>query len=180
MFTHLLEKLTRREDLTAAEAAAAMVTIMEERATPSQVAALLMGLAMKGERPGEIVGFASAMRDRAVPFGRGAGLVMDVCGTGGDRAGTFNISSIAAIVVAASGVRVAKHGNRSVSSRCGSADVLRRWVCGRQHRRRQSSDRSARRASRFCSRRRSIPRCVTRPACGGISACARPSTCSAR
>jgi anthranilate phosphoribosyltransferase len=124
MFTELLEKLTRREDLSADEAAAAMGAIMEERATPGQVAGLLMGLVMKGERPGEIVGFARAMRDRAVPFGRGAGMVMDVCGTGGDRAGTFNISSIAAVVIAAAGVRVAKHGNRSVSSRCGSADVF--------------------------------------------------------
>jgi len=124
MFTELLEKLTRREDLSADEAAAAMGAIMEERATPGQVAGLLMGLVMKGERPGELVGFARAMRDRAVPFGRGAGMVMDVCGTGGDRAGTFNISSIAAVVIAAAGVRVAKHGNRSVSSRCGSADVF--------------------------------------------------------
>jgi anthranilate phosphoribosyltransferase len=124
MFTELFEKLTRREDLSADEAAAAMGAIMEERATPGQVAGLLMGLVMKGERPGELVGFARAMRDRAVPFGRGAGMVMDVCGTGGDRAGTFNISSIAAVVIAAAGVRVAKHGNRSVSSRCGSADVF--------------------------------------------------------
>jgi anthranilate phosphoribosyltransferase len=124
MFTELLEKLTRREDLSADEAASAMSAIMEGRATPVQVAGLLMGLAMKGERPLEIVGFARAMRDRAVPFARGADEVMDVCGTGGDRAGTFNISSVAALVVAAAGVRVAKHGNRSVSSRCGSADVF--------------------------------------------------------
>jgi anthranilate phosphoribosyltransferase len=124
MFTQLLEKLTRREDLTADEAASAMDAIMEERATPSQVAGLLMGLAMKGERPPEIVGLARAMRDHAVPFSTTCEDAMDVCGTGGDRAGTFNISSIAALVVAAAGVPVAKHGNRSVSSRCGSADVF--------------------------------------------------------
>ncbi len=124
VFTGLFEKLTRREDLTADEATAAMGAIMEGRATPGQVAALLMGLAMKGERPVEIVGLARAMRERAVPFARDPGEVMDVCGTGGDRAGTFNISSVAALVVSAAGVRVAKHGNRSVSSRCGSADVF--------------------------------------------------------
>jgi anthranilate phosphoribosyltransferase len=125
MFTGLLEKLTRREDLSADEASDAMAAIIEERATAGQVAGLLMGLAMKGERPAEIFGLARAMRDRAVPFStdRG-GIVMDVCGTGGDRAGTFNISSVTALVVAACGVCVAKHGNRSVSSRCGSADVF--------------------------------------------------------
>jgi anthranilate phosphoribosyltransferase len=124
MFTNLLEKLTRREDLTTDEAASAMSAIMEQRATAGQMAGLLMGLAMKGERPAEIVGLAQAMRERAVAFHAGAGEVMDVCGTGGDRAGTFNISSIAALVIAAAGVPVAKHGNRSVSSRCGSADVF--------------------------------------------------------
>jgi anthranilate phosphoribosyltransferase len=124
MFTELLEKLTRREDLTADEAAAAMDAIMEERATSGQIAGLLMGLAMKGERPPEIVGLARAMREHSVAFTTTCDHVMDVCGTGGDRAGTFNISSITALVVAAAGVRVAKHGNRSVSSRCGSADVF--------------------------------------------------------
>jgi anthranilate phosphoribosyltransferase len=124
MFRQLLEKLTRREDLTADEAASAMDAIMEERATPSQMAGLLMGLAMKGERPPEVVGLARAMRNHAVAFATSGGDAIDVCGTGGDGAGTFNISSIAALVVAAAGVRVAKHGNRSVSSRCGSADVF--------------------------------------------------------
>ncbi|RPJ64884.1 MAG: anthranilate phosphoribosyltransferase [Acidobacteria bacterium] len=124
MLRDLLEKLTRREDLTAEESAAAMGEIMEGRVSEPLVAALLMGLAMKGERPGEIVGFARAMRERAVgPVVRRRGVV-DMCGTGGDRAGTFNISSVAALVVAACGVPVAKHGNRSVSSRCGSADLF--------------------------------------------------------
>ncbi len=124
MFTALFEKLTRHEDLSAEEAADAMGAIMDAKASASQVAGLLMALAMKGERPAEIVGFARAMRARAVPFSAGGDGVMDVCGTGGDRAGTFNISSVAGIVAAAAGVRVAKHGNRSVSSRCGSADVF--------------------------------------------------------
>src|SRR6476660_7163965 len=127
MFPELIEKLTRREDLTVDEASAAMAEVMEGRAAPAQIAGFLIGLAMKGERPAEIVGLARTMRAHAVPVPRrpgGGGLVFDTCGTGGDRSGTFNISSCAAIVVAACGVRVAKHGNRSVSSRSGSADVF--------------------------------------------------------
>jgi anthranilate phosphoribosyltransferase len=124
MFTAILQKLTARQDLTAAEAAAAMAEIMAGRATPATIAAFLVGLAMKGEQPEEIVGLAETMRREAVGFDTRGRTVFDTCGTGGDRAGTFNISSAAAIVVAACGVPVAKHGNRSVSSRCGSADVL--------------------------------------------------------
>jgi anthranilate phosphoribosyltransferase len=120
----LVEKLLRREDLTEQEAAGAMHTVMSGRATPAALAGLLAALAMKGEQPHEIVGFARAMRAHAVKLSAPAGPVFDTCGTGGDRAGTFNISSAAALVVAATGVRVAKHGNRSVSSRCGSADVF--------------------------------------------------------
>ena len=124
MFVPLLHKILAREDLTTDEAAAAMLEIMSGRAAPASIAGLLVGLAMKGERPAEIVGFAQTMRAQAVPFDRGLDPVFDTCGTGGDRAGTFNISTASAIVLAASGVRVAKHGNRSVSSRCGSADVF--------------------------------------------------------
>jgi anthranilate phosphoribosyltransferase len=124
MFAALLEKLTRHEDLTAGEAAAAMREVMEGRAAPAQLAGLLAALVMKGERPAEIVGFARTMREHAVKLSQPPADVFDTCGTGGDRSGTFNISSAAAIVVAACGVRVAKHGNRSVSSRCGSADVF--------------------------------------------------------
>src|SRR5436309_8207895 len=124
MFQHLIEKLARHEDLTADEAAAAMAEIMEGRAAPAHIAGLLVGLAMKGERPIEIVGLARAMRAHAVQVSRRDDDVFDTCGTGGDRAGTFNISSCAALVVAACGVRVAKHGNRSVSSLSGSADVF--------------------------------------------------------
>src|ERR671915_1495159 len=124
MFTELLEKVVRHEDLTEAEAAGAMGEVMAGRAAPAQLAALLAALAMKGERPAEIVGFARTMREHAVKLAAPVGDVFDTCGTGGDRSGTFNISSAAALVVAACGVRVAKHGNRSVSSRCGSADVF--------------------------------------------------------
>ncbi len=123
MFSELIEKLTRHEDLTTDEASAAMAEIMEGRAAPSHIAGLLIGLAMKGERPSEIVGLARTMRAHAVQVSRRFGDVFDTCGTGGDRSGTFNISSCAALVVAACGVRVAKHGNRSASSRTGGADV---------------------------------------------------------
>jgi anthranilate phosphoribosyltransferase len=124
LFPRLLEKLRRHEDLSADEAAGAMGHIMDGHAEPAQVAGLLMALALKGERPEEVVGFAIAMRGRAMPLPRPLGLVFDTCGTGGDGAHTFNVSTAAAIVVAGSGVRVAKHGNRAASSRCGSADVL--------------------------------------------------------
>ena len=124
MITGLLEKLVRHEDLTADEAAAAMAEVMEGRAGAASIAALLSALVMKGERPAELVGFARTMRAHTVKLSQPAGEVFDTCGTGGDRSGTFNISSAAAVVVAAAGVKVAKHGNRSVSSRCGSADVF--------------------------------------------------------
>ena len=124
MFPTLIEKLTRREDLTSDEAAAAMSEVMEGRAADAHIAAFLVALAMKGERPAEIVGLARTMRAHAVKLSRHFDGVFDCCGTGGDRSGTFNISSAVAIVVAACGVRVAKHGNRSVSSLSGSADVF--------------------------------------------------------
>ncbi len=124
MFTALLDKLQRRQDLTADEASAAMAEIMDGRALPSQVAGFLVGLAMKGERPAEIVGLARTMRSRATKLARDHAPTFDTCGTGGDRAHTFNVSTVAALIVASCGVRVAKHGNRSVSSRCGSADLF--------------------------------------------------------
>jgi anthranilate phosphoribosyltransferase len=117
-----LAKVMRAERLTEQEAAATMATIMEGGATPAQIGALLAALAVRGESEDEVVGFAREMRSRAVPL-RATG-ALDTCGTGGDGAGTFNISTVASLVVAASGVPVAKHGNRSQSGRCGSADVL--------------------------------------------------------
>jgi anthranilate phosphoribosyltransferase len=124
MFPSLIEKLMRREDLSSEEAGAAMAEVMEGRAADAQIAGLLIGLAMKGERPEEVVGLARSMRAHAVKLSRRHDGVFDTCGTGGDRSGTFNVSSCVALVVASCGVRVAKHGNRSVSSLCGSADVF--------------------------------------------------------
>ena len=124
MFPVLLEKLARHEDLTADEAAVAMREVMEGRASPAALGALLLARVRKGERPAEIVGFARTMREHAVKLMSPPSDAFDTCGTGGDRSGTFNISSASALVVAAAGVKVAKHGNRSVSSRCGSADVF--------------------------------------------------------
>jgi anthranilate phosphoribosyltransferase len=124
MFPQLIEKLMRREDLTSDEAAGAMADVMEGRAADAQIAGFLVGLAMKGERPTEIVGLARTMRAQAVKTSDRHERVFDCCGTGGDRSGTFNISSSVALVVASCGVRVAKHGNRSVSSLSGSADVF--------------------------------------------------------
>lgn len=123
MFAALLTKVLRRDDLTETEAAEAMELVMRGEAHPAQVAGLLIGLAMKGERPSELVGLARTMRARSVTIDAGT-MAVDTCGTGGDRSGTFNISTAAAIVCAGAGLQVVKHGNRSVSSHCGSADVL--------------------------------------------------------
>ena len=105
------------------EAHAAMGAVMDGDATPAQLAALLMGLRMRGETVGELAGFAAAMRDRVVRVDAPDGAI-DVVGTGGDGSGTLNISTTAALVVAAAGVPVAKHGNRAITSKAGSADVL--------------------------------------------------------
>jgi len=117
-----LAKVIQGERLSEEEAGRAMATIMDGAATPAQIGALLAVLAARGETEDEVVGFARTMRARAVPIR--ASQAVDTCGTGGDGAGTFNISTVASLVVAACGVRVAKHGNRSASGRCGSADVL--------------------------------------------------------
>ncbi len=123
MIPSLVAKVLRRDDLTEGEAAEAMAVVMRGEAHPAQLAGLLIALAMKGERPAELVGLARTMRAQGVRLEAGSDAV-DTCGTGGDRSGTFNISTAAALVVAGAGLPVVKHGNRSVSSHCGSADVL--------------------------------------------------------
>src|SRR5881275_3258403 len=121
----ILLKLCYREDLTRDEAREAFAHIMSGDATEAQIGGLLVGLAAKGTTVDELVGAATVMRDKAVPVGCEAdGVVLDTCGTGGDVRGTFNISTAAALIAAAAGVKVVKHGNRSASSQSGSADVL--------------------------------------------------------
>ncbi len=123
-----LQRVVERQDLDAGDAERAMQVILSGGASTAQVAAFLVALRMKGETAGELIGFARAMRAMAspVPAELNGEPLVDTCGTGGDARGTFNISTVAAFVVAGAGVRVAKHGNRSISSRCGSADVLER------------------------------------------------------
>jgi anthranilate phosphoribosyltransferase len=126
MLKPFIAKALNRQDLTALEAEAAMNVIMTGQATPAQIGAYLVALRMKGETVDEITGSARAMRANAVPvpLAERAEPLYDTAGTGGDGAGTFNISTAAAFVVAATGRKVAKHGNRAASSQCGSADVL--------------------------------------------------------
>jgi anthranilate phosphoribosyltransferase len=119
-----IEKLVSRSDLSEAEMVEVMNQIMTGEATPLQVAAFLTALRMKGETVEEITGAARVMRDKAHRVKVASKTVLDTCGTGGDQKRTFNISTTAAFVVAGAGVKVAKHGNRSVSSQSGSADVL--------------------------------------------------------
>jgi len=124
MIKDAIAKLADRASLTEQEAESVMLEIMDGAATPAQIAAYLMGLHLKGETVEEIAGSVRAMRAKAVRIAVGDPLVVDTCGTGGDGAHTFNISTTTAFVVAGAGLTVAKHGNRSVSSKSGSADVL--------------------------------------------------------
>jgi anthranilate phosphoribosyltransferase len=129
LLTDALERIASGGDLDSAQAEAVMEQILAGRATDAQIAGLLVALRVKGETVAELVGFARAMRANAHPIfppghGPAAEAIVDTCGTGGDGSGSFNISTAAAFVVAGAGIRVAKHGNRSISSRCGSADVL--------------------------------------------------------
>lgn len=124
MIHDALSRVVRREDLSRPEAASLMRVLMGGEASPSLVGAILTALAMKGETVEEIAGMAETMRALATAIPATARPLVDTCGTGGDHSGTFNISTTAAFVTAGAGVHVAKHGNRSASSLCGSADVL--------------------------------------------------------
>jgi len=124
MIKDAIAKLADRISLTEKEAEEVMAEIMDGAATPAQIAAYLMGLRLKGETVDEIAGSVRAMRARAIRIAVGDPTVVDTCGTGGDRAHTFNISTTGAFVIAGAGLTVAKHGNKSVSSKSGSADVL--------------------------------------------------------
>ncbi len=136
MITDVLQRVANhRQSLARDEARAVMTEVLTGKCTEAQIAALLVALHMKGETVEEIVGFAEAIRAAATPLefhgnsvldasGTGRDALVDTCGTGGDASGTFNISTATAFVAAGAGVRVAKHGNRSVTSKCGSADVM--------------------------------------------------------
>lgn len=127
MIKNLLPKLLRGESLSQPEAESAMTDIMGGTATPAQIGGYLVALRMKGETVDEITGSARAMRAHATkvePRSNGGVPLFDTAGTGGDGKGTFNVSTAAAFVIAGTGRRVAKHGNRAASSACGSADVL--------------------------------------------------------
>lgn len=124
MLNEFIATLVDGNDLTREQASAAMHTLMSGEATPAQIGGFLVALRMKGETVDEITGLASTMREMATRVETSRRPLVDTCGTGGDHSGTFNISTTAAFVVAGCGVAVAKHGNRSATSKCGSADVL--------------------------------------------------------
>ena len=135
MIVEAIRKAVDRKDLTREEAFAVMDAIMSGQATDAQIASFLTALRMKGETVEELIGFARVMREKVSPVktrhrvqaslsGTDREMLVDTCGTGGDATGTFNVSTATAFVVAGAGVPVAKHGNRSVSSLCGSADVV--------------------------------------------------------
>jgi anthranilate phosphoribosyltransferase len=123
MIKEAISTISQKRSLTREQASVVMNEIMEGQATPSQLAAFLTALSIKGEHPDEIAGLASVMRAKALPV-RLEYPLLAIVGTGGDGLNTFNISTAAALVVAAAGVKVAKHGNRAASGKCGSADVL--------------------------------------------------------
>jgi anthranilate phosphoribosyltransferase len=119
-----LHQVAEGRELSTSDAQAAMASILSGAASPAQIAAFLVALRMKGETAGELVGFALAMRQAATRVESPGPMLIDTCGTGGQGPDTFNISTIAAFVIAGCNLRVAKHGNRSISSRCGSADLM--------------------------------------------------------
>ncbi|ACN98689.1 anthranilate phosphoribosyltransferase [Sulfurihydrogenibium azorense Az-Fu1] len=125
MIKELIKKITEKKNLSKEEVLFLFQEIMDRKLTDAQLGAVLIGLKMKGETVNEISAAATVMRDKAIKVNvKDKSKLVDTCGTGGDNIGTFNVSTISAFVVAASGAKVAKHGNRSVSSKCGSADLM--------------------------------------------------------
>jgi anthranilate phosphoribosyltransferase len=124
MIKEYLQKVIDKEDLSFDESYTAMIEIMSGEVNNSYLAGFLIALKSKGERPAEVAGFAKAMQEKSIRIICDDENVIDVCGTGGDNSGSFNISTAATFVAAGAGVKVAKHGNRSISSKSGSADVL--------------------------------------------------------
>ncbi|MFP6650153.1 MAG: anthranilate phosphoribosyltransferase [Pirellulaceae bacterium] len=124
MLDHILDRISRGDDLSMEEMAGVIDLVMQGQCADEQVASLLLGLREKGETVDEVAGAAAAMRQHMTPIQSSREQLVDTCGTGGDGSGTFNISTAAALVTAAAGVAVAKHGNRKITSKTGSADVL--------------------------------------------------------
>ncbi len=124
MIKELITKIVDKKNLTEEESIQAMNEIMSGKSTSAQIAAFITGLRMKGETVEEITGAARVMRKKAIALDLRQDMIVDTCGTGGDGSGTFNISTVVALIAAGGGLLVAKHGNRSVSSSCGSADVM--------------------------------------------------------
>lgn len=124
MIEQAIKNLCEGYDLDLSLAKASVLEILEDKATPAQISAFLIGLRMKGETPDEIFSFVKTLREKALKIELNEEEVVDLCGTGGDEKSTFNISTISTFVVAGAGVKVAKHGNRAISSHCGSADLI--------------------------------------------------------
>jgi len=125
MLNLLLEKLIKYENLTEEEAYELMNLIMDGKLTQLQIASILTALRMKGETADEIAGFTKSMKERAIKIKKNGEKILDVCGTGADNSNSYNISTLTAFVLAATGIKVVKHGNRGISSKCGSADIIK-------------------------------------------------------
>ncbi|OGF61383.1 MAG: anthranilate phosphoribosyltransferase [Candidatus Fischerbacteria bacterium RBG_13_37_8] len=125
MLSSFIEKLIRYENLTEFEAYQLISMIMDGQLSNPQIAGILTALLMKGETPDEICGFSRGMKERAIKVKRNGEKIIDVCGTGADNSNSYNISTLTAFVLAGAGLKVVKHGNRSISSKCGSADIIR-------------------------------------------------------
>jgi len=180
MIQRALQRLLDGHDLDRADARDVMGAIMRGEATPAQIGGFLVALRVKGETADEIAGCAEAMHEHVLAVHPRRTDLVDTAGTGGDGANTFNISTAAALVAAAAGAGVAKHGNRAASSATGAADVLEALGLSSRCRASASNSRSTSSASASCSRRRTIPRCVTRLPCAASWRRARCSTSSGR